>query len=216
MKFELKKELPLMFIVALPFMYMYFIWNELADKVPLHWNYKGEVDRYGSKYELILIPFLLPFLIYVLFLIIPLIDPKGKIEKMGKKFYSLKFILTTGMSILAIYIIYSSKVEKIANPNMIILGVGALYLILGNYFKTIKPNYFIGIKTPWTLENETVWNETHKLSGKMWFVGGLLVIILALILNQKLLYQVFIGITIFITLVPIVYSYIRYKKYKTQ
>lgn len=86
MKFELKKELPLIMIIALPFIYLYMVWDKLGNKVPLHWNISGEVDGYGSKSELLLIPFLLPVLVYLIFLVIPLIDPKGKIEKMGGKY----------------------------------------------------------------------------------------------------------------------------------
>jgi uncharacterized membrane protein len=216
MKFEFKKELPLLMIVALPFVYLFSVWHKLGDKVPLHWDINGEVDRYGSKMELVMIPFLLPVLIYVIFLVVPLIDLKGKIQKMGGKFYSLRFILTVFMSILAIFIIYSATTKELTNPNLIILGMGVLFIVLGNYFKTIKANYFIGIRTPWTLESEQVWKETHNLAGKLWFVGGLLIIIFSLILNHKINLIVFFIITITITLIPIIYSYISFKKHKNQ
>jgi uncharacterized membrane protein len=216
MKFEFKKEIPLLTIVALPFVYLFSIWNKLGDKVPLHWNINGEVDGYGSKTELLLIPFLLPVLIYVIFLIVPLIDPKGQIKKMGKKYDSLRFILVLGMSALAIFIIYSSKTNELTNPNMIVLGIGVLFLILGNYFKTLKANYFIGIRTPWTLESEEVWKETHSLAGKFWFVGGLLIIIFSLILNHNTNIIAFFTVTIVITLIPVIYSYISFKKHKNQ
>ncbi len=83
---------------------------------------------------------------------------------------------------------------------------------MGNFFKTIRPNYFIGIKTPWTLENETVWKETHLLAGKLWFVGGLLIILCSLIFNKSLGSTIFITITIIISVIPIVFSYLRFNK----
>jgi uncharacterized membrane protein len=86
---------------------------------------------------------------------------------MGNKLQTIKLLLTTFMSILALFILNTAKNESFANPNYIVLLIGVLYLVFGNYFKTIKANYFIGIRTPWTLENETVWKETHKLGGKM-------------------------------------------------
>ncbi len=92
------------------------------------------------------------------------------------------------------------------------LLIGLLYLILGNYFKTVKANYFIGIRTPWTLENETVWKRTHKLGGKMWFVGGITVIIFSLILDSQINFTLFLVITGIISIIPIIYSYIIYKK----
>ncbi|MEZ2414528.1 SdpI family protein [Muriicola sp. E247] len=212
---NLKKELPILAIVLLPFIYLAYIWNELPSKVPMHWNIEGEIDRYGDKSELIIIPFLLPLLVYVIFLVVPKIDPKNKLNKMGNKLQSIKFFLTTFMSILALFIIYTAKNQTFTNPNYIVLLIGVLFIILGNYFKTIKPNYFIGIRTPWTLENENVWKETHKLGGKLWFIGGILIVVFSLILDKSLNFTIFIIITALITFIPIIYSYLKFKKVKS-
>ncbi len=213
---NLKKELPLVVIVLLPFIYLGYIWNQLPEKVPLHWNIKGEIDRYGEKIELIIIPFLLPLLVYIIFLVVPQIDPKNQLNKMGNKLQTIKFLLTTFMSILALFILYTAKNESFANPNYIVLLIGVLYLVFGNYFKTIKANYFIGIRTPWTLENETVWKETHKLGGKMWFIGGLIIILLSLLLEKQTNFTIFIVITAIITIIPVVYSYLKFQTLKKQ
>jgi len=213
---NLKKELPLIVIVLLPFIYLAYIWDQLPERVPMHWNIKGEVDRYGEKVELIIIPILLPLLVYIIFLVIPKIDPKNKLNKMGNKLQTMKFLLTTFMSILALFIIYTAKNESYTNPNYIVLLIGVLYLVFGNYFKTLKANYFIGIRTPWTLENETVWKETHKLGGKMWFIGGLIVILSSLLLEKQTNFTTFIVITAIITIIPVVYSYLKFQKLKTQ
>jgi uncharacterized membrane protein len=213
---NLKKELPILAIVLLPFIYLAYIWSELPKKVPMHWNINGEVDRYGDKSELLLIPILLPLLIYVIFLVVPKIDPKNKLHKMGNKLQTIKFLMTTFMSILALYIIYTAKNQSLTNPNYIVLFIGVLFIILGNYFKTIKPNYFIGIRTPWTLENETVWKETHKLGGKLWFLGGILIVIFSLLLKEHQNFTIFILITVVITVVPIVYSYLKFKNERNE
>lgn len=211
MKTNLQKELPLIIIVLIPFVYLAYVWNSLPEKVPLHWNMEGEIDRYGEKSELILIPVLLPLLIYVLFTIIPRIDPKGKIKNMGNKYTILKSIMTIFMSALAMIIIYAALNETFYNPNYIVLLIGILFALLGNYFKTLRANYFIGIKTPWTLENETVWKETHKLAGKLWFAGGLLIVLTSILLDKKTNFTLFAVITVFITVIPVVYSYIKFQ-----
>lgn len=211
MKTNLQKELPLIIIVLIPFVYLAYVWNSLPEKVPLHWNIEGEIDRYGEKSELILIPLLLPLLIYVLFTIIPRIDPKRKIKNMGNKYTILKSIMTIFMSALAMIIIYAALNETLYNPNYIVLLIGILFALLGNYFKTLRANYFIGIKTPWTLENETVWKETHKLAGKLWFAGGLLIVLTSILLDKKTNFTLFAVITVFITVIPVVYSYIKYQ-----
>ncbi|WP_375325704.1 SdpI family protein [Flagellimonas sp. GZD32] len=211
---NLKKELPIIGIVLLPFVYLAYIWNQLPQEVPLHYNIKGEIDRYGDKSELIMIPIMLPLLIYVLLLVVPYIDPKKQIQKMGNKYYSLKLILTLITSVLALFILYSTKGGSLGNPNFIFVIVGVMYLILGNYFKTIKANYFIGIRTPWTLESEFIWKETHKLGGKVWFIGGIVAIISSLTLPMETNFKVFMAITVIIALIPIIYSYMLFKKQK--
>jgi uncharacterized membrane protein len=87
-------------------------------------------------------------------------------------------------------------------------------MALGNYFKVIKQNYFLGIKTPWTLESEEVWKLTHILAGKLWIVGGLLIVIFSLVIPEDINFYLFIIITAIITIVPIVYSYFIFRKLK--
>ena len=77
--------------------------------------------------------------------------------------------------------------------------------------KTIKANYFIGIRTPWTLEDTTVWKKTHKMAGKYWFIGGLTTILLGFILEPELYITIFLVITAIIVIIPIIYSYIVFK-----
>lgn len=81
---SLKKELPIILIVLIPFIYLAFIWNVLPEQVPIHWNANGEIDGWGSKATLLIIPFILPVLIYVILSLVPKIDPKQKIEATSK------------------------------------------------------------------------------------------------------------------------------------
>ena len=211
---KIKNELPIIGIVLLPFIYLAFLWNQLPKTIPVHWNINGEIDRFGDKTELLLLPILLPLLTYFIFLVVPKIDPKNKLNNMGNKLQNLKFLMTLLMSVLAVFIIYSAKEQRLSNPNYVMLLIGILYTILGNFFKTIKPNYFIGIKTPWTLESEYIWKETHKLGGILWLIGGILVVILSLILNPRLNNIFFLGITAIITIIPVIYSYALHQNQK--
>lgn len=214
MKLTLKKELPLIGIVLAPFVYLAIIWNTLPEKVPTHWNYKGEADKWGDKYSLIALLFLLPVLTYVLMLVIPKIDPKKKIQLMGGKYYQLKFILVLFMSTLAFIILHLTVNQSTSSPNLIYIPIGVLFIALGNYFKVIQPNYFIGIKTPWTLENTEVWKSTHTLAGKLWIAGGLIIVLTSLTIAKSVFIYVFGVVVAIISLVPIVYSYFKFKKLK--
>ncbi len=211
---KFKKEIPFIAVALLPFVYLAYIWNELPKEVPMHWNASGEIDRWGDKSELFMMLFMLTGITYFVFLIIPYIDPKQKLQNMGNKLNNLRLILALFMSALAIYILYSVQ-QKTSNPVLIFPLVGLLFAFLGNYFKTIKPNYFIGIRTPWTLENEEVWKKTHLIGGKLWFVGGLLMA-LTFVLPNKIQIYTFLAIAAVITIVPIVYSYLEFKKIKNQ
>ena len=215
MEFKLKKELPLLFLSVLPAFFLAYIWNELPVNVPLHWNVSGEVDRYGSKWELLFIG-LFPIFLYILLLFIPLIDPKKRIGAMGNKFYTIRLITLLFIVVIFAFVIYSVKEESLGNPNYILMIIGAFFVLLGNYFKTIKPNYFVGIRTPWTLENEAVWKKTHKLAGQLWVAGGLLILVFCLFLNQETALYVFLTVTGIITLVPVAYSYLEFRKMVSQ
>ncbi|WP_246067767.1 SdpI family protein [Changchengzhania lutea] len=192
------------------------IWDSLPETVPTHWNYKGEIDDWGHKSTTIFITFLLSGLTYLLFTIIPMIDPKKKIKLMGNKYDNLKFLMTLFMSALAIFLLYSIKEQSLTNPAFLIAAIGLLYILLGNYIKTIKANYFIGIRTPWTLEHESVWKSTHLLAGKLWFIGGLAIVITALLTDRDFYTIFFIVITIIISLIPVIYSFIAYRKLKIE
>jgi len=133
---------------------------------------------------------------------------------MGGKYNQFKFILVAFMSVVVLVVMYISKNQKLSNPNMIVILVGILFVFMGNYFKVIKQNYFIGIKTPWTLENEEVWKLTHLLAGKMWVIGGIVIVICSLVLPENINFYFLISITAVISIVPIVYSYLIYKKLK--
>ena len=211
---KFKKEVPYLLISLLPFAYLIYIWPSLPQRVPMHWNSAGEIDRWGDKTEIIILPFLMTGLVYLIFLVIPKIDPKGKLQNMGGKLNDFRLVLTCFMSILSTYILYSIKTIN-ADPKLLLPLLGLLFAFLGNYMKTMKPNYFIGIRTPWTLENEEVWKKTHKLGGGLWFVGGLLMM-LTFLLNGKAQFYTFMGIIIVISIIPIIYSYIEFQKIKKQ
>ena len=212
MKLSFKKELPIIATVLIPFIYLAFLWNTLPEEVPTHWNSRGEIDRWGDKYSLIGLLFLLPVFTYFLMLIIPKIDPKKRIDLMGGKYYQLKFILVLLMSTLAVVILHITKNQSTSSPNLIYALIGIIILIMGNYFKVIQPNYFLGIRTPWTLENKEVWKSTHTFASKLWVIGGLVIVLGGLILENDSFSVAFITLIIALAIIPMVYSYIKFKE----
>lgn len=215
MKLTLRKELPIIGIILVPFIYLAFLWNSLPEKVPTHWNSSGEIDRWGDKYSLIGLLFLLPVLTYLLLLVIPKIDPKKRIELMGGKYYQIKFILVLLMSTLAVVILHITVNQSTSSPNLIYSLLGILIVVMGNYFKVIQPNYFLGIRTPWTLQSNEVWKLTHVFASKLWFIGGLLIIIGGVFLPDEFFLVVFLSLIGVIVIIPMVYSYFKFKEMET-
>lgn len=213
---NLRKDLPLLIIVLLPFLYLGYLYVDLPERVPTHWNLHGEIDDWGSKSMLWIIPFATSFLGYVLLSLAPKIDPKGQIKQMGAKFYQLKFIIVLFLATLGMYILYATQQQTMSSPKIIYILIGVFFTALGNYLPSVKPNYFIGLRTPWTLESPTVWKKTHRLAGKLWVIGGLAIIILSLILPQSQNLIAFIVTLAIITFIPLLYSYIWFKQEKQE
>jgi len=178
------KELILWALILLPYAYLVTIWRELPDKVPTHFNFEGKANGWSNKTTMLFMPGVFGVGIYALMLAIPFLDPKNKIQQMGDKFFVLRFMLTLFTSALMTYLLYAGNAGSLKNPGLLVGLIGALFAMLGNYFQTIRPNYFIGIRTPWTLENEQVWKKTHLLSGRLWMVGGIVIVILSFLNHQ--------------------------------
>ncbi|HET7897092.1 MAG TPA: SdpI family protein, partial [Flavisolibacter sp.] len=85
--------------------------------------------------------------------------------------------------------------------------LGLMFAFIGNYMNHIRPNYFAGIRLPWTLSSDENWRRTHQLAGKLWFAGGLLIVLISVFLPVKVMLPVFIGIIVIMTLIPVYYSY---------
>ena len=212
MKNRIQKEwLPLL-LVAAPFAYLASVWTQLPDQVPLHWNLQGEVDRWGSKSEMWLIPVFTTVLIYILLTLAPLIDPKKRIAAMGAKYGQMKLALVGTMSVLALVIIHMTQESELASSTPVLFIIGLLFTLLGYFMKAIKPNYFIGIRTPWTLESPLVWEKTNRLGGWLFGLGGIVIAAMAVWADTKTTFKVTVFIGVGISLIAVVYSYVIYRK----
>ena len=206
------KESILWILMLLPFVYLSTIWTELPARIPTHFDLGGNPNGWSDKNGLIYLLTSLGIGTYLVMLLIPRFDPRKKIQQMGEKYYSLRVLMTIFMTLISVYILYSGNGNKI-NPNLLIGLIGAFYAVFGNYLQTVKPNYFIGFRTPWTLENEQTWRNTHRLAGRLWMAGGLFILTISLTLTNKVALGIsFAIITIILVVVPIIYSYAQFKK----
>ncbi len=213
----IKKEWYVVFLLLLPFAFSMYIWDELPDQVPTHFNMQGEADDWGPKW---VNAFMFPALglgTYLLLVFLPKIDPKKRIEAAQKPIAAIRTITSMFMVFMYVFIMVESLGTDINFSIYIQLGVGMLFLVLGNYMQSLKQNYFIGVKTPWTLENEEVWKRTHRLTAKVWTVGALIMIIAPLTISNAVAYWSIFGVvTAVLVFVPIIYSYVIFQQLETQ
>jgi len=210
-------KIMLWLILAAPLIYLAVVWNRIPATVPLKYDLNGDPLRYGPKSAMLTaLGVLIAVNIGLYFLLVNLhrIDPKKKYTKENvPKMRRLAFAICIFLTGICCFIIYSSiTASPKINSKIIVVGVGLLFTVLGNYMFTIKQNYFAGIRLPWTLENEDNWKKTHQLGGKLWFAGGLLLALAGMLLPEKSIMVFMFSIIVILTVIPTVYSYMLYKK----
>lgn len=194
-------------ILLIPALFTAIYWHELPAQLPVHWNLRGEVDGYGPKY-------LLPLInvgAYILMTLVPLVDPRRRnYTRFARSFFYIRALIVLFLAFLNLLSIYQALGYALPAVRLIMVGIFLLLALLGNYFANIRPNYFVGIRLPWTLEDEAVWRATHRLTARLWFGLGLVGVLLALLLPLTMLPWM-AGVLIFIhVLVPVVYAYRYY------
>lgn len=185
----------------------------LPDTIPTHWGMNGEIDNYGSKNTLYFL-YLILIVINALFILITKIDPKKEnFKKFDRAFSIFRLVFNIFFTAIITIMIMSATGNSVLNTTSSILFlVGLLLAIIGNYLPKFKHNYSAGIKTPWTLASQSVWQKTHRMAGPIWIIGGIISAILALILPSNISIIALIIIVLIITLIPIIYSYIEFQR----
>lgn len=183
----------------------------LPEKIPVHWNINNKVDSYGPK-ELIFLFGGIPFFIKILFKLPPVLDPKRRNYQKHRKAYAAAEIYITLFMIVVCWLIVGASFGMELNIGRIISClIGILFLIIGNYLPTLKPNYFFGIRNPWTLDNEIVWKKTHKTGGYLFAAMGILFIVSGFINTAAMQITAIIVLLVGIAGINI-YSFLLFKR----
>lgn len=196
-----------------------FFLPRLPAQVPTHWNMTGQIDGYGPPVSILQMP-LISLGLNLLLSFLPLIDPKRQnYEKFAGVYRILRLILSVYFAGFTGILLVSATHPGALQVNALILaGIGLLLTFLGNYLPKIKPNYFVGVRTPWTLASETVWRKTHRLSGFLWVGGGLLMAAAGFLLHGTALFVACAVLFVIMVGIPFVFSFLAFRseKGKTQ
>ena len=197
-------------VVVITWVVAFIYEPKLPEQIPTHWNASGEVDGYTSKPWGVYILPLISTAMSMLLMVLPQISPKG--FKLGKarKVYDI-IVLVMAVFMLAVMVLsFEAGINGEIDMNQWILAaMGLLFVVLGNYLAKVPKNFFMGIRTPWTLASDEVWYKTHRLASWTFVISGLLVILCAFL---QFSVNWAIGLLMAAAFIPVIYSLIIYKK----
>ena len=199
-------------IVVLAAAISIWAYPRLPPTVATHWNLRGTPDGFSSRGLAVAIMPLLIVGMTGLFNVLPKIDPRRENYARFLTSYWLianaviVFMLVAHAMIIASGLGFSVRVDRLMP-----VGVGLLFVFLGNYLTRVEPNWFVGIRTPWTLSSDTVWRKTHRTGGWLMVIGGLVLAIGAFLPHGAFLPLLVVTILL-VALIPIVQSYVLWKR----
>lgn len=197
-------------VCLIPIVVGFMFYSKMPEQVAIHWGFDGKPDGYASKVVAIVV---LPLTLFVVNLLLPFLfkmDPKY--ENISEKTVNLSLWILPVVSLMASGLTIFSALGKQVNVNVFApLVVGIMFTVIGNYLPKMSQSYTVGIKLPWTLNDEENWNKTHRLAGKLWVACGLLLIIGSF---TNMAMGLMIAMLVVAVIVPTVYSYMQFKNTK--
>lgn len=151
------------------------VWPSLPERVATHWNVAGEVDGWMGRTAAALAMPALALPLWAMMLLLPRIDPERRsLEKLGGDYLFLVHLVLLFLGAIHVAMLGHALGWNVDVPAFVLVAVGLLFVGIGNYLPRVRPNWTVGIRTPWTLSSEKVWRRTHRLAGRTMVAGGLL------------------------------------------
>ena len=201
-------------IVALTLIFTAIVYPSLPERIATHWGFNGEADGWSSR-ELgsWLMP-LIMFAVWVLLRFLPRIDPlRENYQRFASTYSTIITIILAFMGILHVAVLGIALGWPVSMTRVIPLLIGGLLVVIGNLLPRARRNWFFGIRTPWTLSSERVWERTHRLGGWLFVAGGL-ILVAAAFGPPSVLFPVLMAVVIIASGVPLVYSLLLFLREK--
>ena len=208
----MKKHLFPLLLIATTLIIWLFAYPNLPEQLPTHWNFNGEADGYSTKLSAMLMQIGIMTLIYLSANFMPKIDPRKANYTYFLKGYTIIYnSMLTIFFVLNILMVLNGLGHDIPMSSIGTLVIGTLFVILGNFLPQVRSNFSIGVRTPWTLSNDEIWRKTHRFMAKIFFIAGIILILVTFV--SGLLKQIaVIGIVIVVIIAPYIYSFLAYRK----
>lgn len=181
-------------------------------RVPIHWNIAGQADGWsGPAFAAFFFPALIIGL-YLLLLFMPMIDPhRDRYREFARPYQLLRLGLVVALSALYFAASFAGLGYPVPIGRVVPVGIGLLFILIGLVLPRVKLNWFVGIRTPWTMSNEEVWDKTHRLGGRLFVAGGL-VAVLAAFLPPMAAFVTMLTAIAAVAAVTVVYSWVVWRK----
>ena len=177
---SLQTEIAPLVLLILVFFSSIAFYYSFPSIVPTHWNWAGQADSWSAPDGAAFFFPLLISAIYLLMLILPWLDPRReKYPQFARAYHAIKNSLIGFMAMLYWLIALNGLGVPLRLNFFMPILVGLLFIVIGSFLNEVKSNWFIGIRTPWTLSSETVWKKTHQFGSKLFVLSGIIFILLA-------------------------------------
>jgi uncharacterized membrane protein len=212
MKFDWRTEWPMWVLLLALFTLAAVSWSVAPDRIPVHWGLSGQPDRWGGRFEGLMMPPLLALGIYLLLLFLPRIDPgRANYATFAHTYATVRLLMLVvfvAIETLIVLWVHGRHVDMGAGIGVVL---GGMFVVLGNLLGKLRPNWFVGIRTPWTLSSKESWVRTHRAGGWLFMAFGLMIMCTALIRTRIFVVAVAVAFAAGI-LGLIVYSYLVWRR----
>ena len=207
----MRKWIPLLIVIA-AFIASAVVFQRLPETMPTHFDMSGQPNGWSSRlFGAWLVPLFL-ILMWGLLRVLPTIDPRGSnYAKFGGAFEGMIVSIMLFMLALHIVMLRAALGYPVAMQRVVPIGVGVLLAVIGNLLPRARPNWFIGIRTPWTLSSDRVWEKTHRFGGHVFVAGGILIVLAALVTEQWA-HIVLVTVVLLCSAAFFIYSYVEWKR----
>lgn len=197
-------------VILIPVLVGLILWNRLPETLATHWGLDGQPDGYGSLPYAVFVPYLCLLAGHWFCFLVTSKDPRNQ-DRNWKPIRLVLWIMPVLSNICGVIMYCLALGVQVSVSGIMIAALGLMFVAIGNYLPKCRQNHTIGIKVPWTFASEENWNATHRFGGRVWMIGGV-VMMLAAFLPTGWSAGVAVAAAVILSVVPIVYSYCYYRK----
>jgi uncharacterized membrane protein len=199
-------------VIAAMLVFAAVVYSSLPERMPTHWNVRGDVDGWSSRLWGALLAPLVSAGVWVLLPVLRRMDPRRRnYDRFEPTFWllvNLLIVFFAGIHVMTLGVALGWAIDM---TRAILVTVGLVIAVLGNYLPRLRSNWWLGIRTPWTLESDAVWRSTHRLAGYTFVIGGLATAASAL-LPSPVAIGVAMAAIMTAAIAPAIYSYVAYQR----